>query len=100
MEDTKTMNPLLRPILTALLLSLSAPVLACSAAGPNTHVGQILSVDGQSHTLTINDMATGQPISFAVNDALMARLAVLKGQVIVRYKDGAGGRLVATDIRQ
>ena len=45
-------------------------------------------------------MATGKPITFALSDALLARLVGLHGQVIVRYKAGQHGLLVATDVRQ
>lgn len=71
---------------------------ACSAMGPNTHVGTILNVDSEARTLTIQDVETNKPITFAVNDALLMKLASAKGQVIVRYS-GADGKLVATDIQ-
>jgi len=70
---------------------------ACSAMGPNTHVGNILNVDSQAKTLTIQDVETNKPITFEVNDALLMKLASAKGQVIVRYS-GTDGKLVATDI--
>ena len=95
-----TIHPKLRPFLATCLLALSTPALACSAAGPNTHVGRILSVDGQAKTLKISDMTTGKPITFALSDALLTRIIGLHGQVIVRYKAGQQGLLVATDVRQ
>ncbi len=95
-----TIHPMLRIFLATCLIGLSTQALACSAAGPDTHVGRILSVDGQARTLKISDMATGKPITFALSDALLARLVGLHGQVIVRYKAGQHGLLVATDVRQ
>ena len=95
-----TIHPMLRIFLAACLMGLSTQALACSAAGPNTHVGRILSVDGQAKTLKITDMTTGKPITFALSDALLTRIIGLHGQVIVRYKDGQKGLLVATDVQQ
>ena len=58
-------------VLTALCLAaMGAPgiVLACDAAGENTHIGQVLSVDGQ--TFTIRDAQSGGPISFTAGQQL------------------------------
>jgi|GEM_PF-5227456 len=81
-------------------LALSAPLFACEAAGANTHVGNIVSVDAKTRTLTIMDMATQAPIQFALNDALMIKLNVLNGQVVVRYSGEEQGKLIATQILQ
>ncbi len=91
---------LFRPILAACLLGFATATLACSAAGPNTHFGRVLAVDGQAKTLRISDMTTGETITFALNDALLTRVVGLRGQVIVRYKEGPRGQLVATDVRR
>ncbi len=87
-------------LLTASLMLSTGAAVACSAAGPNTHVGNVLNVDGQAQTLTIRDATSGQPITFAVSDKLMTRLIGLQGQVMVRYRGKETGQLVATDIRQ
>lgn len=81
-------------------LALSAPLFACEAAGANTHVGNIVSVDAKTRTLTIMDMATQAPIQFALNDALMIKLNGLNGQVVVRYSGEEQGKLIATQILQ
>ncbi len=87
------------PIALFIALSLGLPAaFACSAMGPNTHVGTILNVDSEAKTLTIQDMETNKPITFALNDALLMKLASASGQIIVRYS-GADGKLVATDIQ-
>ena len=87
-------------LLTGYLLLAATLTFACSAAGPNTHVGNILNVDGQAQTLTIRDATTGQPVTFAVSNKLMTRLIGLQGQVIVRYRGQDMSQLVATDISQ
>lgn len=87
-------------IFTSATLFLSAPVFACEAAGANTHVGNIVSVNPQTRTLTIMDMATQAPIQFALNDALLIKLNGLSGQVVVRYSGEEQGKLIATQILQ
>ena len=86
-----------------LLLAFSLPItntMACEAAGANTHVGNIVSLDQKSRTLTIMDVATRKPIQFALNDALMIKLNGISGQVVVRYSGEQNGQLIATQILQ
>jgi len=64
-------------------LALSTPALACDAAGPNTHVGQVLSVDGNH--FTIRDAQTGGPISFTASQQLQGSLPAAGDSVTVKY---------------
>ncbi len=83
--------------LAALLASSSA--LACSAMGPKTHVGNITEIDRNQHTLTIMDAETQQPITFSVDNKQLMALNSSAGQVIVRYRDGDDGKLIATSVQ-
>ena len=83
--------------LAALLAS--STTLACSAMGPKTHVGNITEIDRNQHTLTIMDAETQQPITFSVDNKQLLALNSSSGQVIVRYRDGDNGKLVATSIQ-
>ena len=87
-------------IVTFTVFTLSSPVLACEAAGANTHVGNIVSVDPKTRTLTIMDMATQAPIRFALNDALLIKVNGLNGPVVVRYSGEEQDKLIATQILQ
>ncbi|HHH36783.1 MAG TPA: hypothetical protein ENK48_08175 [Gammaproteobacteria bacterium] len=90
------------PMLASLALFLAlatGSVLACSAMGPNTHIGQVLSLDRGTKTLTIQDAETRKPITFVLNDQLLLKAASARGQVIVHYNGEKEGRLVATDIQ-
>ncbi|PCI10168.1 MAG: hypothetical protein COB71_11470 [Thiotrichales bacterium] len=83
--------------LAALLASSST--LACSAMGPKTHVGNITEIDRHQHTLTIMDAETQQPITFSVDNKQLMALNSSSGQVIVRYRDGDDGQLIATSVQ-
>jgi hypothetical protein len=82
----------------AALLASSA-TFACSAMGPKTHVGNITKIDREHHTLTIMDVESQQPITFSVDNKQLLSLNSSAGQVIVRYRDGDNGMLVATSIQ-
>jgi len=64
-------------------LALSTSAYACDAAGPNTHVGQVLSVDGNH--FTIRDAQTGGPISFTASDNMKGSLPAQGDQVVIKY---------------
>jgi hypothetical protein len=81
-----------------LLAALSPAALACSAMGPNTHVGEVVAVDSTNKTFTIQDAETQQPISFSASESILLSLAEKQGQVIVRYS-GAEGALTAVDVQ-
>ncbi len=82
------------------MFALTGPVFACEAAGANTHVGNIVSIDPTTRTLTIMDMATQAPIQFALNDALLIKANGLSGHVVVRYSGKEQDKLIATQILQ
>ena len=67
--------------------------------GPKTHVGNITKIDREHHTLTIMDVESQQPITFSVDNKQLLSLNSSAGQVIVRYRDGDNGMLVATSIQ-
>lgn len=77
----------------------SSVALACSAMGPKTHVGQITEIDRDHQTLTIMDAETQKPITFSIDNKQLLALNSSSGQVIVRYRDGDNGELVATSIQ-
>lgn len=74
--------------------------MACSAAGPNSHVGNVLSVDAGKKTFTIRDAETSSPITFVVVDKkIINSLKDLKGNVMVNYEENdEGGDLVAVGV--
>ncbi len=86
-------------LITLILVLTTGSALACSAMGPNTHIGQVMSLDRSAKTLTIQDAETRKPITFVLNDQLLLKAANASGQVIVHYSGEKGGRLVATDIQ-
>ncbi len=77
----------------------SGTALACSAMGPKTHVGNITEIDREQHTLTIMDAETQKPITFSVDNKQLLAINSSAGQVVVRYRDGDNGELVATSIQ-
>jgi len=64
-------------------LALSTSSYACDAAGPNTHVGQVLSVDGNH--FTIRDAQTGGPISFTASKEVQDSLPAPGDHVSIKY---------------
>jgi len=64
-------------------LALSPSVYACDAAGPNTHVGQVLSVDGNH--FTIRDAQSGGPISFTAGEKMQGSLPAPGDNVSIKY---------------
>lgn len=91
-------NRMLVPMIVASMLLLgSASALACSAAGPNKHVGPITSIDSKGGFFTILDAQTQQPISFTASKEILDKAAKTKGTVTVNFKDDKG-KLTAKDI--
>lgn len=84
-------NYLLTLALTgALLMPLSS--WACDAAGPSTHIGNLMSVDATGKTFTIRDAQSNSPISFSVkDDSIMAGLKNAKGSIMVNYEENDSG---------
>jgi len=84
-------------IAVALLLAASAAS-ACEKAGPNTHVGTVVSVDASKGVLTITDAETRQKLSFVANAEMLRGVAV-RDQVAVFYAR-EGDQLRATSVRK
>ncbi len=84
--------------LFVLLTATPMPALACGAAGPNTHVGQVLSVDKHAGTFTLLDAETMSPITLAADSALLEQISSISGSVAVTYKND-GGTLKALELR-
>ncbi|MDQ6981649.1 MAG: hypothetical protein Q9M08_01400 [Mariprofundus sp.] len=76
-------------------LALSTSALACDAAGPNTHVGQVLSVDGNH--FTIRDAQTGGPISFTAGEKMQSSMPAPGDAVTIKYS-GHEKELIAESI--
>lgn len=87
-------------IAVALAMFVAAPMaaLACSAAGPNIHVGKVLSVDEGNHTFTLLDAETMSPLTFSADTALLARVAEASGNIVVAY-ELVGDTLRALELR-
>jgi len=80
------MKKILKLSFTAMVmagLTLSTSAHACDAAGPNTHVGQVLSVDGNQ--FTIRDAQTGGPISFTAGEKMQGSLPAPGDNVSIKY---------------
>ena len=61
---------------------------ACDAAGPNTHIGKVLSVDPQKMTFTIRDAETKSPITFiAESSEIITGLKGANGMITVNYEE-------------
>ncbi len=70
---------------------------ACSAAGPQAHVGRVTAVDPRGGTFTLQDAETGRPITFRAEARLLRQVRVGQ-QVLVRYRPLEGGGLQARSI--
>jgi hypothetical protein len=88
----------MKMIYRAAMLSVVAIVpghaLACDAAGENTHVGQVLSTQGNQ--FTIRDAQSGGPLRFTLN--AKGALPVVGERVAVKYSTSEYG-LQADSIR-
>jgi hypothetical protein len=94
------MRSLLTMALVLALASTGLPmsVAACEMAGPNTHVGTVVSLDAGKGTLTLKDGETSKNLTFVADAPLLSGVAV-KDQVAVTYAQD-GGRLKAKAIRK
>jgi len=84
-------------MMAGLTVSGIVPAHACTVAGPNKHVGQVMSVDNKAGTFTIMDAQTNAPISFTASVAILNEAAKATCAVMVSYIK-SGGQLVAKDI--
>ena len=81
----KARNLIAALVLTMLLMTTGA-ALACSAVGPNTHVGMLLGIDEAAQTFTVLDAQTNQPITFLADEAILASVRNAKGRVFVDFE--------------
>ena len=65
--------------------------MACSAAGPDKHVGSVTAVDQQAGIFTILDAEKRTPITFVANEQVLSHLAAAKRAVIVPFEQADGG---------
>ena len=77
-------------VLFSMLTTAPIPALACGAAGPNTHVGRVLSVDKHAGTFTLLDAETMSPITLAADAALLDQVSSISGSVAVTYENDGG----------
>ena len=57
-------------------LTMAAPLWACEAAGPNTHMGTVTSVDASKGTLVLRDAESSKDIAFVADmPAMLAGIA-------------------------
>ncbi len=72
--------------LLAAILMAPASSQACSALGPNKHLGTVISLDAAAQTITVLDAQTRQPVTFLANEELLNEARNAKGQIIVDYE--------------
>lgn len=81
----------LKRTMTTLVLAVAiTPAIgfACDAAGPQTHVGNVISIDAAKMTFTIKDAETRDSITFvADNSKIINSLKSAKGSIRVKYED-------------
>ena len=90
---------LIAATLSALLLAVSASAWACSAAGPNRHVGKLLAVDRDAKSFTVLDAESRQPVTFHADESLLEGLKGVEGTILVEY-EGEGSNLTATHVQR
>ena len=83
-------------VLLATLLFHSVPASACKSAGPNKHVGVVLSVNIQDHVIVIKDAENGDKMSFKAAQPLLKDIRVNQEVVITFEKNGT--EMIATKI--
>lgn len=65
---------------------------ACDAAGPSTHIGNLVSVDAKKMIFTIRDAQTSSPITFSTEkEAIIESLKDAKGSIMVNYQEDGDG---------
>ncbi len=70
----------------AAVLMAPAASQACSALGPNKHVGTVIGLDAAAQTITVLDAQTRQPVTFLANEELLSQARNAKGRIIVDYQ--------------
>jgi len=86
------MSRLVAAIIAAAILA-PATALACSVAGPRTHVGTLTG------TVSIIDAESRQPMTFSAQPDIIESLMGTQGVVSIDYQK-SGDDLTATDVRR
>lgn len=84
-------------IVGAFLVAGSTTAWACKAAGPDTHVGMLQSVDTKAKSFTIIDAETRGPITFSADEAILNNLKDVRGMIAVLHEK-VGGVLRALEV--
>ena len=84
-------KPLIAAVVGTLLMAGPVAAWACKAAGPDTHVGMLQSVDAQAKSFTIIDAETRGPITFSADEAILNSLKDVKGMIGVLHEKAGGG---------
>ncbi len=80
--------------------SFSTSIWACAAAGPATHVGNVLKVDVEKNTFTILDAQTMSLITFQANKKIMEMIEMKINADSTAFVDFKvdGTDLIATNV--
>jgi hypothetical protein len=73
--------------------------LACTVAGPKTHIGALTDADPANGTFSILDAETQQPLTFSAEPQVIDSLVGKQGPVRVEFEE-AGDALTATDVQR
>ena len=92
-----TMKTILAGAILSCTFLASSAVLACDAAGKNTHIGNLMTVNAEQSTFTIQDAQTRSPITFTANGEIIEGLKDAKGSIMVNYKED-GDTLTAVGV--
>jgi len=87
-------------IIVVMLLSglvLSVPAFACKSAGPNKHVGVIVSINLKEHSLVLKDAETGEEMVFIAAEQLIKPVQPNQNAIVTYEKTEKG--MVATKIK-
>ena len=97
LEDIQMKNTTAVAGLLAAILLTPTSSQACSALGPNKHVGTVIGLDAGAQTITVLDAQTRQPVTFLANEELLNQARNAKGRIIVDY-EAEGTQLRAISI--
>ena len=78
-------------VLAAAMIVASTPAGACEAAGPSTHVGQVLKVDRANGSFSIMDAEKLTAITFSAGKDILDKVADTKKMAVVNYEDTGNG---------
>ena len=71
---------------------------ACSAAGPSTHVGKVVSIDDVAKSFTIMDAESLNPIRFFATDDILTQIRASQGTAFVDFEKRNDDTLAATNV--